>query len=450
MPEQFGQVAIIMVAVKTSTLLADGGLGVYLVQRTEAVNEYELSRVAILQVLAAVALCVLAAGVSFPVHGWSGSPVPWMVLVAVCSLPLVVMRGMYLLQQEREVRLGPVVRVEVGEELVFAVVAITLALGGHGAWSIAWAQMAKAVVGYIGARLVSETRIRPVGIVWDSKLRQGLMFGLHYQMAQLVDMARVAVNPLFIIPVLGLQAGGFVERSWYLAGAALSIVLAVQKKVMFPYIARVQLDPERIKQAIADAVHTGATLDKLVFLPIVVFAPELIRLVFGPQWLPMVPLLYWLVAGNSLFGALASPLYAAANGVGRSHLVARFNIISFLCSWILIVPLTFIFGISGVGIAGVLLWGLLIYLKRSMTESIGRFGYFHEIVRPVACFLAAGLIGRVVATSWMVGLPPVWLILLGTMASYLVYGALLCVVDQRRLRELVRRFRGGVAMSYGA
>ncbi len=447
LPAEFGKVAVILIVMNIAVLLADGGFGVYLIQRHKEISVHDLSRVTTIQLSAASILsfaCFSASGIAAMLS--PGHEIGWMVSFASLSLPLLVVRGMALLILERSVMIDKVVRVEVLEEVVYALIAVGLASRGFGAWSVVAAQICKAVTGCLAAMLIGSFRFRPVPVVWDDDLRKGFRFGFHYQAAQLINMARVSVIPLYIVPVLGFQAGGFVERSWYFCAAPLSIILAVQKKTMFPYISRIQFDLPKIRTFTEDSIYLSAVVDKFMFLPLLIFAREVIVTIFGSPWLPMLPLIYWLLAGNIIFGALTGTLYPVANGIGRSDYISVLNFAGFILSWILIVPLTQLYGIVGVGIAGLIMWGGIHWFKVKMRASIGEFTYYSQIVKPLIAFVIAWGCCEILIKYSAGEVKSIPGLFLWSVIICLVYGLSIMIVDGKRLRMLFNNYVSGKAV----
>jgi len=441
LPAEFGKVAVILIVMNIAILLADGGFGVYLIQRHEEINEHDLSRVTTIQFSAAAVLSILcflgsaAANVFYP-----GQDIGWMVALASLSLPLLVIRGMALLLLERSVRLNKVVRVEVLEEVVYALVAVGLAVYGIGAWSVVIAQICKALVGSIAAVSIGKFRFRFVPIIWDEGLRKGFRFGFHYQAAQLITMARISVIPLYIVPFFGFQAGGFVERSWYFCAAPLSIILAVQKRTVFPYISRIQFDLEKIRRFTEDSIYLSAIIDKFMFLPLLIFARPVIITVLGEQWLLMLPLVYWHLAGNIIFGALTGTLYPVANGIGRSDYISVLNFAGFILSWLLIVPLTQVYGIVGVGIAGLIMWFGIHWFKVKMRSSIGEFVYYGQIIKPLIAFAITWITSELIIKNVAGEVRSVAGMIMWSLFICLLYGVSIISVDSKRLHSLFRNY----------
>ena len=444
LPGEFGKVAVILIVVNIAMLLADGGFGVYLIQRPAEIQEHDLSRVTTIQFSAATLLsflCFAASAVAFLLY--PDNQIGWMVSFASLSLPLLVIRGMALLLLERSVNINKVVRVEVFEECVYALVAIGLATQGFGAWSVVIAQISKALVGCVSAVYIGRFRFRLVPIVWDDDLRKGFRFGFHYQAAQLINMARISVIPLYIVPAFGFQAGGFVERSWYFCAAPLSIILAVQKKTIFPYISRIQFELGKIRRFTEDSIYLSAVLDKFMFLPLLIFAREVIIVIFGTPWLPMLPLIYWLLAGNIVFGALTGTLYPVANGIGKSEYISVLNFAGFILSWLLIVPFTQAYGIEGVGIAGLIMWGGIHWFKVKIRSSIGEFAYYRQMLKPLIAFGIAWGLSEVVIHKIAGPVDSLAGIFFWSLFICLLYGACIFIVDFRRLGALLRQYSMG-------
>jgi teichuronic acid exporter len=442
MPEEFGRVAVITIVMNVAVLLADGGFGVYLIQRHEEITEFDIGRIVKIQMytsLSLMSLCFIGSASASLIS--SGQTLGWMMACATLSLPLISVRGMALVRLERAVKIDKVVRVEILEESVYAVTAVYFAAYGAGAWSIVIAQLAKTLTGCAAAVLLGRFRLKMISINWDKELSRGFRFGFHYQATQLINMARVSIIPLYIIPVYGFQAGGFVERALFFCSAPLSIILAVQKKTMFPYISRIQFDVNKIRSFLEESIYASSILDKFMFLPLLIFAREIIQKVFGDHWLPMLPLIYWILVGNVIFGALVGSLYSVANGIGKSEYLSQFNFVSFVVSWILTVPLTYLFGIQGVGIAALIMWISIEWLRRNIGREVGKFIYYRQILKPlVAFFVTWGIISIII--SFIPGIKQsvaglfIWSVL-----SWVLYAVLLYLVDGKRLKALVKRIR---------
>ena len=394
-PTAYGDIVVIQWVYTVYLLIVDAGLGAYLVQSSETVDDRRLSNIVGLQLVFAAGFCAfVGAGTLFFDSFFPQERLHWMLVAAAATGMLTVVRNGALISVEWAVRVHTAIHVDIAEEIAFAVVAVGFALNGFGAWSFVFGLLAKGLVGALVAWTTRGFRWRRPDLRCGGELPSALRFGLRHQAAQLVNMARVLVNPLFIIPMLGIAAAGMVDRAWYIAGAMPSILLAILRKTLFPYIARMRGNPIAVREVMERSIFLHAVVDKVVFLPLILLAPEFVRFILGETWLPMVPLLYWLLVGNSLFGALAGPLYPVAVGLARPDLVLRFNLIVMISSWVLIVPLTMAFGITGVGIAGFILSLSIIILQKQLAATLGRVSYWRQIAKPVLVFAVMLTVGE--------------------------------------------------------
>lgn len=429
-PQDFGLVAIATMVFGLGALVADGGLGLYLIQRPEDVTDRDLSEILNLQfLLAALPLGILLMViVVMRLMGMTHVALP-LSLVACCALPFSAVRGIALLPSERMVQMGKIALVDVVEQLTWGVGAVALAFAGWGPWSLVTAMLFKAIVGCLLA-----VRLAPWRYAWGlpaftPEFRTGLKFALHYQGSLLINIVRSAINPFFIGSLLGLKSVGFVDRAWFINSAPVSLLSSIHGKVFFPFTARIQEDRARLRRFLEDSIFVSGVLDKLFYLPLFLFAEPAVALLFTDAWLPMVPTLRWLVAGTMLFGALASPMFPVFNGLGASRFLFRYGLMTALASWAVTVPLVWRFGMEGVGMGTVLLWLGAIWLYREMRTHIGDFGYLRNIWQPIGAALIAGAVTGMLElrfgapeslsglVAWSLGAVTLYVLALGLLAG---------------------------------
>jgi PST family polysaccharide transporter len=112
---------------------------------------------------------------------------------------------------------------------------------------------------------------------------------------------------------------GYYGRAYHLMSAPAAGFGTVLDSVLFPMMARVQTDEKRL----ASAYRRGITLIALVVLPasaaLVVLAPEMIHVLLGPRWTPVI-VPFQILAAGMLFrtsSKLADSLTRATGAVFR-------------------------------------------------------------------------------------------------------------------------------------
>src|SRR5204863_398319 len=121
---------------------------------------------------------------------------------------------------------------------------------------------------------------------------------------------------------LGMAAVGTIERASFFAQLPMSILSGIQSKILFSYTARFQNDAARVRTTLRHSVAIACLLDKLLFLPLLLFAHEIVALLFGQRWLHLVPLFYLLVAGSVVCGPAAYSSFPILNAVGKSSVIS--------------------------------------------------------------------------------------------------------------------------------
>lgn len=440
MPQEYGVIAIIMMMVSLGTILADGGLGVYLIQRKEEIDDRDISEIVNVQLVAALSFVAImfAAAVANYLF-FTRHEVYWLLACSSVSIPFTVVRGMALLRLERMVKMSRIAMVDICEQALYTALAIVLAYGGAGAWSIVGGLVVKSAVGCAIALWLAPWTYRAVFPALTSEFREGVRFAINYQGAQLVNIARGAITPLFINSALGLKNGGYVERAAFINSTPTGLVSIIQNKVFFPFSARIQEDRQRLLRFLEDSIYGNSILDKIFYLPLLLFTRETILIVFTAKWLPMVDLLRLLMSSTILLGALATPLYPVINAIGASQLIFRFNLVTMIASWLIMVPLCLFWGINGVGVTIWILWIGIIWLQRALRQRIGDFDFFRSIRKPTIAALAVFV--PVVLLKMRYGLSPVSLgqLLVAYLVTIVCFIMILVLIDRERIAGIFAR-----------
>jgi PST family polysaccharide transporter len=248
---------------------------------------------------------------------------------------------------------------------------------------------------------------------------------------------------------VGAAGLGIYSRSYNLMLLPIQQISTVTALVMFPALARIQSDKERVKRAYLRAVGVIALLSFPVMTGMFVVAKPFIVTLYGPHWVAAVPVLQILcVAG------LMQPVAATAGWLyqsqGRTDWLFRWGLVAsgtMVCSFVIGIH----WGVKGVAFAYTGAIYAVLYLTFSIPgRLIGmRVREVFQAMRG-AMLSALGMaaivwaVGRSLPTGW----PPSAELAVQFVVGVVAYAALIRIfVFQRylELRELVRgRFRGTV------
>lgn len=313
-PEAFGLLAFANVLLSVLLLGVDLGLGHALVQRDVLEPAHPSSAFWVLVPVGAalVVVCMAAAG---PVASALAQPelagvLRGLSLVLVVSalgkVPRALLRRQFAF---RALAVASVVGI-----LASAVVGIGMALRGLGVWSLVGQQLT-----YEGVSVA----VLWVGCDWRPRLaasrrhlRELLGFGVHVSAFQLLHLVSRRADHILVGYFLGEIALGYYSVAHRVLQVMTQVLVTTIKQVALPTFARLQADPSRLR----DVLARGSALTGLVafptFLGTAAVAPELIALLFGSQWLPVIPLIQ-ILAMAGIVGSITALLEMVLLATGR-------------------------------------------------------------------------------------------------------------------------------------
>jgi len=316
-PAAFGIVGMVLAVTALADLLREAGLANAVVTR-DVVTQAQVSALFWINAGLGVALAGLLALLSRPLALFYGEPAVQWVTLGLCAV--YVMSGLGVQHQalmQRALRFSSVaVRDAVAQGIAVAV-AVGLALGGAGLWSLVALYVTAATVRTVAAWLLcswrpSMPRIRVPG------LRSLLRFGRDVTGFQLVNYAARNADNVLIGRFLGAEALG-------LYGRAYSLVLVPFQQITQPLgpptiaaLSRMREQPDRFRGAYRRILSTAALAGLPLVALMAVLADPGVRLVLGPQGeaATIIFQVLAIAAGGQVVSSTTGWLYLASERTG--------------------------------------------------------------------------------------------------------------------------------------
>ena len=164
----------------------------------------------------------------------------------------------------------------------YGAVGILAALLGAGPWALVAASTAQTLISTF-------MLVRRQPIAWGARFdreawREIAAFGGGFALARVGNYAAVYGDNSVTAATLGVRALGLYDRAYQLMAMPAGAIGQVIDDVLFPAMAQVQQDPERVGRAYRRCVAAVALLTLPVTGLAVLLAPELFHVLFGPQW----------------------------------------------------------------------------------------------------------------------------------------------------------------------
>ena len=285
--DEFGLVTATLVVVGLGQVFAKLGVGPAVVQREDLTPEHERTGFALgvyTGLVFAAALFFTAPLVAELFRMPDLAPLTRVISVAFIFQGLgVVAEG--LAQRRLRFRLlGITEAISFG--LGYAVVGITAAIAGAGAWSLVAAYLVQVIVKTV---VLLWTVPFPKSLVPHRQAAKDLLwFGSGFTIARLGNYVAGQGDFFVVGRSLGAEALGFYSRAYQLMVMPAVFVGQILDRVLFPVLSRLQHDAERIAQGYRRGLASVSVLTIPISVAAFILADEIVRVVLGPDWEPTI------------------------------------------------------------------------------------------------------------------------------------------------------------------
>ena len=439
-PADYGLAAIVLPVAAFAGIFSSLGLGSAVIH-TRRVTEPILSTAFWLNAGTGVVLTALLTAVSVPLARIFDEPllVP---LLAVASLNFTLsLHIVHTALLERTLRFKQIAV----QELICTVVSIgtvvVTALAGAGPFSIIFGPLAYTVVrtalNWGAVRWLPRARPDRASLRELWRFSRGIT---GYNV--LLFWSRNADNLLLAGVVSAAELGNY-SRAYNLRKLPVDQMTVVMGRVLFPALTRLRDDRPRLARAWLRALSLGGLATAPIAIGMAVAAPAMVEVLFGRNWLGMVPVLQWLAVG-ALPQALTATVGGLLRATGATDALFRLGVVTSVLGLVaMLIGLPW----GAVGVAAALTVKFFLELVVFARPCLAVTGLtWRALLRAlrgvwIACatLAVAGLLVRFGVSD---SLAP-WQVLLAQVAACAAaYVATLAVVDRRVLGEvwqLVRR-----------
>jgi O-antigen/teichoic acid export membrane protein len=281
-PEDFGVMAIALVALGALEMFTEPGLQTALVQRRGEVGPY-LDTAFTVQVVRGLLLAAALVALAPRVAAFFGSAAAAPVLQALAGM--LVLRGLVnpaTVRLTRELDFRRLFYWNLGELLASLAVAVALAVAWANVWALAGSMLAgQAVRTALSYRIVPERpRLR-----WErEKGRELVRFGRWVLGTNVLVFLALQGDNAFVGRFLGVGALGVYALAFRISELPRTFVTEVLGQVAFPLFARLQGDAEAARRAYFTFFRVLVLASGAVALALSLLAGPLAGALLGPKW----------------------------------------------------------------------------------------------------------------------------------------------------------------------
>jgi O-antigen/teichoic acid export membrane protein len=342
----FGLVAVAVVAINYLLVLKDLGLGVALIQRKGDVRE-AANTVFTINLIIGLLLAVLTIPLAPFVAAYFQDPqvtpvLRWMGFSFIIQALESVHTNLLVRDLDYRRKMIP----ELGGALTKGAVSIAMAYLGYGVWSLVFGQMAGSLASLVLVWSILPWRPR---LIVDRQAAGSLLkFGASVTAIDIISQITDNLDYVIVGRVFGLVPLSIYTLAYRLPEMLLISNLWVMAGVVFPAFSSIQDQPDELRRGFLASVRIVDLITVPISLGLLIAADPIVRVVFGEQWLDIIPILRVLAIYAWVYslGYHVGGLYKA---IGRPDISLKLAIMTLL----IIIPALLIgskFGLIGIAV----------------------------------------------------------------------------------------------------
>ncbi|OPY84853.1 MAG: Lipopolysaccharide biosynthesis protein WzxC [Syntrophorhabdus sp. PtaU1.Bin153] len=282
-PSDFGILGAATIVIGFSQIFTFLGIGPAIVQRTDLTDTHTkvgFTFSVAMGCLTGIVIIAVAARVAWFFRMPELEPII-KVLALVFPITGLGVVSQSLLQREMQFRKLAFIQ-SISYALGYGSTGICLAFAGWGPWALVVAQISQAS---INTCFLLCQRPQVIGFACKGhQLRQLLNFGSGFSLSVVASYIATHADNLIVGRLLGPAALGIYGRAYQFLMVPTILFGTVIEKVFFPAMAEVQRDRERLARVFSRTVGVAA----MILFPtsglLILFAPEIIRVLLGARW----------------------------------------------------------------------------------------------------------------------------------------------------------------------
>lgn len=318
-------------------------------------------------------------------------------------------------------------------------ISVFLAFSGYGVWSLAWNQVLAAFFIVVFASIYA--RWVPHFSFGLQHVKGVLGFGANVTAFNFVNYFGRNADNLLIGRFLGATPLGFYNLAYNLLLFPLNNISAVIGSVMFPALSIIQHDKHMVREAYVAANRYVAVVSFPLMTWLIVAAPQVIIVVFGPKWASAIVLVQ-ILALTGLMQSIQTNTTLIFLSQGRTDIMLRWATV---CTIIVLISFAIglRWGVEGVALAYTIANFSIFYPSLAISFRLIdlKMRYFFAQLRSVIlATLTLGIFAYLTSMSLeKVGVTQDLAILaIVTLASLLSYVACIFILDRELFNESLR------------
>jgi teichuronic acid exporter len=384
-PDEFGTIALMFFFTSIANAFIDGGFSSALIQRQD-VNHTDESTVFWFNLAmgATMALGLLIAGPE--IAKFYARPIlEPLAAVMAANVFLSALSSIHATLLTKRLDFHAQMKAGLLATLLSGCVALVMAIQGFGVWALASQTLAATTVTCISLWVFNPWR--PSRRFSLTSVHRLFCFGGYMMVAAFLEIFFSRIYTLLIGRFFGVRALGLYERAESTMHLPIGILTSIFSRVAFPIFSETAHNKENLRQGARLAIRVMMLINVPAMLGLAVVAEPLVFTLFGPQWLPAVPVLQVLCLGGIFW-----PLHVVNLNIlaaqGYSKLFFRLEVAKKMLGLTLLLSGSW-YGIIGIAWGQVIFGVAAFFLNAYYTNRFLAYGAIAQIRDLISIFIAS-------------------------------------------------------------
>lgn len=306
-PAEFGLMAMMMLVIGLINVIADFGLGNYLVQK-EQLSISSFKRLLIVVTGLASALAILVANSSFLVAEYFNQPVlveimPWLsISIIVFTISQMLMSLLQRFFVFKQIAVGEII----SGSLTLLVTA-GLAFWGYGVWALVIGQIVSGASRVFIFAIPTFVLMKQLDKHDEAIFLQVKGFVFYQTSERLLNYVGWNLDKVIIGRMLGDAGLGLYSVCYQLMMRPFSVLNPIFTRVALPLFVNIRNDDARLAAGYLQTLKTIALLSFPIYMVMAISSSAIIHILMGDKWTDAAPVLY-VLSLLGLFFSIGNPL----------------------------------------------------------------------------------------------------------------------------------------------
>ncbi|NPE27873.1 lipopolysaccharide biosynthesis protein [Methanococcoides sp. SA1] len=367
-PSDFGLITIAFIAITGLNLFRDLGIGAALIYNEDDAKYTKANTAFLIIPLISIILYIVAhTSAHYVALAFGNAEVESIFKTLAITIPITAIGTVHATLLNKEMEFKKKFIPEAIPAIIFTIVAIYMAYGGYGVWSLVYAQILFATTSNVLYWVVCSWR---PSLKFDKEtISELIRYGKYILGANILIFAITNVDNVIIGRLLGMELLGLYSLAYTIATFPATKITHLIGTVMFPVYSKLHNNQNNLSHAYFKTLKYVSIMSIPASLGILILAPEFVQIVLGDKWMPAVPSLQILCVFG-LLQSISSTFEPVFQATGNPKILRDMSLLKLVSFLILIFPFTKSYGILGTALAITIPSFFIAYIQMWMVSKI--------------------------------------------------------------------------------